>query len=171
MPAATFAPTAAWPAPSPHAASPTGRVTISAAPTLGDHSARNVVAAPTTSGKSPGPLLDTGRPLPSSETCTSAGSADRVSHGGGGSWRTPVSACSERVSLSLAAPAVTPALAPDCALAAAEPRMHSRMRISVVRPMSQIESPSCVGVPTLIPALGEHPPVRYLRASPVVLTD
>src|SRR6185312_17128012 len=92
-------PTDVSPLPSPHVAFPSGSTTVSAAATTGKPGVANAWKASADSGRSPGPLLDTARPLITSETCTAAGMTERPSHGVASYRTTPVSACSERASV------------------------------------------------------------------------
>src|SRR5437773_1319069 len=82
--------------PRPHAAFPTGRTKVSAAAITAEPGDANAWSAAADTGRSPAPLLDTERPLTTSETCTTEGMADKLSQGLAWYCTTPVTACSER---------------------------------------------------------------------------
>src|SRR5213079_889985 len=78
----------------------------SAAPTVGDPGVGNAYDAATTSGRSPSPLLETGRPFTLSDRCSTAGMAYRLNQGFGWYSRTPLNASSDRWSVSFTTPAL-----------------------------------------------------------------
>src|SRR5206468_12309426 len=97
------------------AALPVGNTARSAAPTVGDPGVGDAYEAATTSGRSPSPLLETGRPFTLSERCRTPGMAYRLSQGFGWYSRTPLNASSDRLSVSFTTPAIVPTPIADCA--------------------------------------------------------
>src|SRR5881396_2251303 len=67
-----------------------------ASPTPGSPTVGDAYEAATTSGRSPSPLLETGRPFTLSDWCSTAGMAYRLNQGFGWYSRTPLNASSDR---------------------------------------------------------------------------
>src|SRR2546427_4956188 len=72
-------PAAVWPFPSAQEALPVGSTATSDAPKVGDHGVRSVRDMAATTGRAPGPLLETVPLLLLSATCKTAGMTYRLS--------------------------------------------------------------------------------------------